>query len=109
MVVHNDSVCCSVEQGGLCKQLSLLIFADFLMGLSDIMGSQCVQGAHLIFFKVFIVKVSISARCLQDLDKVRNMSLLVVFELERIEKIHYPPKLEVYTCYISKNFKSMFK
>lgn len=82
LIVHDDFVSHSVQQGGLGDELLLVVFVLLLPSLLYIVGCQGVQTCHLILLVVSVVQVAIDASSFQQLHKVFCFALLVVFQLQ---------------------------
>lgn len=82
LIVHDDFVSHSVQQGGLGDELLLVVFVLLLPSLLHIVGCQGVQTCHLVLLVVSVVQVAIDAGSLQQLHKVFCFALLVVLQLQ---------------------------
>lgn len=60
------------------EQLSLPFLGLLPICLLYVKGGQHIVGPHLIFFKVTIADVSLGPSCLQNLNKVLGLGLLIV-------------------------------
>lgn len=81
LIIHNNFIGHCIEQGCLCNKIFLIVLILFLPSLLYIIGRQCIQASHLVFFMVSIVQVAIYPCCFQQLYKLFCFSLLVVFQL----------------------------
>lgn len=87
LIVHNNFISHCIQQGCLGNKIFLIVLILFLPSLLYIVGCQCIQASHLVFFMVSVVQIAIYTCCFQQLYKLFCFALLVVFQLgdKRIE------------------------
>lgn len=61
LIIHDDLVGHSVEQGGLRDELFLGIFVFLFTCLLDIVRCQCVETGHLVLLMISVVKVPVNS------------------------------------------------